>query len=40
VHGHNERAETGPLAEAVTTLVKILEELDRREALEESGGWD
>jgi acetylornithine deacetylase/succinyl-diaminopimelate desuccinylase-like protein len=40
VHGHNERAKTGPLAEAVTTLVKILEELDRREALEESDGWD
>jgi acetylornithine deacetylase/succinyl-diaminopimelate desuccinylase-like protein len=31
VHGHNERAETGPLAEAVTTLIAILEELDRRE---------
>ena len=31
VHGHNERAETGPLAQAVTTLLSILEELDRND---------
>ncbi|MFP8878708.1 MAG: M20/M25/M40 family metallo-hydrolase [Myxococcota bacterium] len=28
VHGHNERAAVAPLAEAVTTLVEILDELD------------
>jgi acetylornithine deacetylase/succinyl-diaminopimelate desuccinylase-like protein len=31
VHGHNEAAATGPLAGAVTTLIEILEELDRRD---------
>jgi acetylornithine deacetylase/succinyl-diaminopimelate desuccinylase-like protein len=29
VHGHNERADVGSLAIAVTTLIEILEELDR-----------
>jgi acetylornithine deacetylase/succinyl-diaminopimelate desuccinylase-like protein len=31
VHGHDERAALGPLAEAVATLIEILEELDRRD---------
>jgi acetylornithine deacetylase/succinyl-diaminopimelate desuccinylase-like protein len=31
VHGHDERAALGPLAEAVTTFIEILEELDRRD---------
>jgi di/tripeptidase len=29
VHRHDERADIGTLANAVTTLLKILEELDR-----------
>jgi di/tripeptidase len=29
VHGHNERADVGSLANAVTALLEILEELDR-----------
>lgn len=29
VHGHDERADVGSLANAVTTLIEILEELDR-----------
>jgi acetylornithine deacetylase/succinyl-diaminopimelate desuccinylase-like protein len=29
VHGHDERADVGALATAVTTLIEILEELDR-----------
>jgi acetylornithine deacetylase/succinyl-diaminopimelate desuccinylase-like protein len=29
VHGHDERANVGSLATAVTTLIEILEELDR-----------
>ncbi len=29
VHGHDERANVGSLAIAVTTLIEILEELDR-----------
>jgi len=29
VHGHDERADVGSLAMAVTTLIEILEELDR-----------
>jgi di/tripeptidase len=29
VHGHDERANIGTLANAVTTLIEILEELDR-----------
>jgi len=31
VHGHNERADVGSIAAAVTTLIEILEELDRRD---------
>ena len=31
VHGHDERADVGSLAHAVTTLIEILEELDRLE---------
>ena len=29
IHGHDERADVGSLAMAVTTLIEILEELDR-----------
>jgi di/tripeptidase len=29
VHGQDERADVGSLARAVTTLIEILEELDR-----------
>ena len=31
VHGHDERADVEPLADAVETLIAILEELDRRD---------
>jgi acetylornithine deacetylase/succinyl-diaminopimelate desuccinylase-like protein len=36
VHGHNEHAKTGPLAQAVVTLIEILEELDRQELRQKS----